>query len=329
MEVKKMSELVKNRSEIVFFYDIKDANPNGDPLDENKPRIDEETGINIVTDVRLKRTIRDYLMNFKGEEIFVREIADENGIIQDAKQRANNFLEKDDLKGSSFNKQKEAIKKAILNKCIDTRLFGATIPLDISVKEGNKVKNVTGSITLTGPVQFRMGRSLHKVELKHIKGTGAFAAGKDKRQKTFREEDILPYSLISFYGIINENAAKHTLLTNNDISLLLEGIWNGTKNLISRSKVGQSPRLLLKVNYKEENYHIGDLDKLIKIKDIKNIAEEKIRDISEIELDTSELVEILNSDKEKIESIDLKINDRVKINLEGLDTTIKINKIVF
>jgi CRISPR-associated protein Csh2 len=111
MEVKKMSEVIKNRSEIVFLYDIKDANPNGDPLDENKPRIDEETGINIVTDVRLKRTIRDYLHNFKGEEIFVREIADENGIIQDAKQRANNFLEKDDLKGDSFNKQKEAIKK--------------------------------------------------------------------------------------------------------------------------------------------------------------------------------------------------------------------------
>ena len=329
MEVKKMSEVIKNRSEIVFLYDIKDANPNGDPLDENKPRIDEETGINIVTDVRLKRTIRDYLMNFKKEEIFVREITNEDGTIQDAKARANNFLEKDDLKGNSFNNQKEAIKKAILNKCIDVRLFGATIPLDISVKEGNKAKNVTGSITLTGPVQFRMGRSLHKVELKHIKGTGAFAAGKDKRQKTFREEDILPYSLISFYGIVNENAAQHTQLTEDDISLLLEGMWNGTKNLISRSKVGQMPRLLLKVNYKEENYHLGDLDKLIKIKDIENIQEEKIRDIGEIELDVGKLVEILNSNKEKIESINLKINDRVKINLEGLDTTIKINKIVF
>lgn len=324
-----MSELVKNRSEMVFFYDIKDANPNGDPLDENKPRIDEETGINIVTDVRLKRTIRDYLMNFKGEEIFVREIADENGIIQDAKQRANNFLEKDDLKGNSFNKQKEAIKKAILNRCIDARLFGATIPLDISVKEGNKVKNVTGSITLTGPVQFRMGRSLHKVELKHIKGTGAFAAGKDKRQKTFREEDILPYSLISFYGIINENAAKHTLLTDSDISLLLEGIWNGTKNLISRSKVGQMPRLLIKVNYKEENYHIGDLDKLITIKNLEQINQEKIRDISELKFDVSKLVDTLNKNKESINSIDFKIDDRVKINLEGLNTTIKINKIVF
>jgi CRISPR-associated protein Csh2 len=329
MEVMKMSELVKNRSEILFLYDIKDANPNGDPLDENKPRIDEETGINIVTDVRLKRTIRDYLMNFKRENIFVKEIIKEDGTIQDAKARANNFLEDIELKGQGFNEQKNKIKEMILQQCIDVRLFGATIPLDISVKEGNKIKSVTGSITLTGPVQFRMGRSLHKVELKHIKGTGAFAAGKDKRQKTFREEDVLPYSLISFYGIINENAAQHTQLTEDDVSLLLEATWNGTKNLISRSKVGQMPRLLLKVNYKEENYHLGDLDKLIKIKDINNIAEEKIRDIGEIELDASELIEIINKNKEKIESIDLKIDERIRINLEELNTSIKIYNISF
>ncbi|NQT67601.1 MAG: type I-B CRISPR-associated protein Cas7/Csh2 [Actinobacteria bacterium] len=324
-----MSEIIKNRSEIVFLYDIKDANPNGDPLDENKPRIDEETGINIVTDVRLKRTIRDHLMDFKKKEIFVREIADKNGIIQDAKLRAEDFLEKVDLKEKSFNEQKEAIKEAILKKCIDIRLFGATIPLDISVKEGNKSKSVTGSITLTGPVQFRMGRSLHKVELKHIKGTGAFAAKKGATQKTFREEDILPYSLISFYGVINENAAQHTQLSEDDISLLLEAIWNGTKNLISRSKVGQMPRLLLKVNYKEENYHLGDLDKLIKIKNIESMAEEKIRDINDVELDASKLVKTLNSNKEKINSIDLKTGDRLRINLEGLDVSIKINSIVF
>jgi len=324
-----MSELIKNRSEILFLYDIKDANPNGDPLDENKPRIDEETGLNIVTDVRLKRTIRDYLMNFKEEEIFVREIENSDGTIQDAKARAEDFLEKVDLGERRFNEQKQAIKEAILEKCIDVRLFGATIPLDISVKKGNKTENVTGSITLTGPVQFRMGRSLHKVELKHIKGTGAFASGKDKRQKTFREEDILPYSLISFYGIINENAAQHTQLKEDDISLLLEAMWNGTKNLISRSKVGQMPRLLLKVNYKEQNYHIGDLDKLITIKDIEQMSQEKIRDISGFELDASKLINTLNNNKDKIDSIDLKIDNRVKINLEGLDTNIKINSLVF
>jgi CRISPR-associated protein Csh2 len=329
MEAMKMSESIKNRSEILFLYDIKDANPNGDPLDENKPRIDEETRINIVTDVRLKRTIRDYLMKFKRENIFVKEIVKEDGTIQDGKARANNFLEDTELKAQGFNEQKNKIKEMILQQCIDVRLFGATIPLDISVKEGNKIKSVTGSITLTGPLQFRMGRSLHKVELKHIKGTGAFAAKAGATQKTFREEDILPYSLICFYGIINENAAQHTQLTEDDVLLLLEGIWNGTKNLISRSKFGQIPRLLLKVNYKEENYHLGDLDKLIKIKNIENIQEEKIRDIIDIELDASELVEILNENKGKIDSIDLKIDERVRINLEDLDTSIKINSISF
>ena len=315
-----MNEIIKNRSEIVFLYDIKDANPNGDPLDENKPRIDEETGINIVTDVRLKRTIRDFLMNFKQQEIFVREITDKEGKIQDAKQRANDFLKGvKDLENKDFNEQKNIIKDKIVGDCIDTRLFGATIPLELKVKK----KSVKGSITLTGPVQFKMGRSLNKVEIKHIKGTGAFASKAGATQKTFREEDVLPYSLIVFYGIINENAAKHTHLAEEDINLLLEGIWNGTKNLISRSKAGQMPRLLLKVNYKENDYHIGDLDKMIKLVSEKN--DEQIRDISEVTLDASELIETLNKNKDKIESIELKVDDRVNINVDGLE--MQVNEI--
>ena len=320
-----MSEAIKNRSEILFLYDIKDANPNGDPLDENKPRIDEENGINIVTDVRLKRTIRDYLMNFKNEQIFVREITDEEGHIQDAKLRAKDFLNGvNELENMGFNKKKNVIKEKILNECIDVRLFGATIPLELAVKK----KKVKGSIILTGPVQFRIGRSLHKVELKHIKGTGAFASKEGATQKTFREEDILPYSLIAFYGIVNENAAQHTELTEDDVKLLLEGMWNGTKNLISRSKVGQMPRLLLKVNYKEKNYHIGDLDRLITIKNLENLNQEGIRDISEIVLDANQLVETLNKNEGKIESIDMKIDDRVKIEGFG-KLRIKQNSISF
>lgn len=305
------NKIIKNRSEIVFLYDIKDANPNGDPLDENKPRVDEETGINIVTDVRLKRTIRDYLMDFKehntkDKDIFIKEVRDDRGYLYDGKRRAKDFNES---------------PEEVLNRCIDVRLFGAVIPLE------------KDSITYTGPVQFRMGRSLHSVEIKHIKGTGAFAdqypkdEKKRKKQHTFREEDILPYSLICFYGIINENAAKHTSLTENDINLLLESMWNGTKNLITRSKAGQMPRLLLKVNYRESDYHIGDLDKLIKIKDIDKIEQEKLRDISDVAIDASELIETLNKNKDKIESIDLKVDDRVKIDLKGLDKKIQIKEI--
>jgi len=304
-----MSEIIKNRAEILFLYDVKDNNPNGDPLDGNKPRIDEETGINIVTDVRLKRTIRDYLMNFKDKEIFVKEIADNEGKIQDAKMRANDFLKNIDVNGKGFNEQKKIIQNKILEDCIDVKLFGATIPLDLKVEK----KNITGSITLTGPVQFRMGRSLHRVELKYIKGTGAFASKAGATQKTFREEYILPYSLIAFYGIINENAAKQTGLTNADVKLLLEGIWNGTKNLISRSKAGHEPRLLLKINYKENNFHIGDLDKLIKIETEKR--DEEIRDIGEVNLNTDELIAKLVAEKNTVESIEYRIDDRVNADL--------------
>ena len=289
---------VKKRSEIVFLYDVKDANPNGDPLDENKPRIDEETGINIVTDVRLKRTIRDYLMNFRGEEIFIRELRKDDGKLKTKEDRL------DDLKIKT--------PEDMLSRCVDIRLFGATAA----------IKNKT--ITFTGPTQFRFGRSLHKVVPTFVKGTTVMPSKEAKGQGTFTEAHILPYSLICFYGIINENAAKHTKLTEEDVELLLDGLWNGTKNLISRSKAGQMPRLLLKVNYKESNYHIGDLDKRIKLRSDKNDIE--IRDISDVVLDASELIETLNRNKDKIESIDIKVDERVEIDFSSLDKEISVKK---
>jgi len=308
-----MTKIISNRSELLFMYDIKDGNPNGDPLDDNKPRIDEQTGFNLVTDVRLKRTIRDYFYDIKKKEIFVRQISDKEGYIQDAKLRAEDFLKK--ASGESLNKKKitisemiEIIDNNILSECIDVRLFGATIPIERDI-------NDKGSITHTGPVQFKIGRSLHKVYIKHFKGTGAFADKytdkKKSRQQTFREEDFLLYSFICFYGIINENAAKETKLTEKDVECLLDGIWNGTKNLISRSKVGQVPRLLLKVNYTENNFHIGDLNNLVIIKS--DLVDDEIRDISEFKLDISKLITKLNHNKKTIKNIEYFIDKRMKI----------------
>lgn len=305
---------VNRRSEIVFLYDIKDGNPNGDPLDENKPRIDEETGINLVTDVRFKRTIRDHLYNFKGKEIFVREISDENGSIQDAKMRARDFLTTEEPL-DSFEAGKNIINENLLSDCIDVRLFGGTVPLELKVKKGNKVDKETGSITHTGPVQFKIGRSMHKVFMKHFRGTGAFASKEGASQKTFREEDFLPYSLINFYGIINENAAKDTKLSEEDIDLLLDGMWNGTKNLISRSKVGQVPRLLFKINYKEGNYHIGDLNNFFSLKS--DLIDEEIRDISQVKIEIQKLVEVLGENKDKIGNVQLCMDGSIVFTYGG------------
>src|SRR5258707_375468 len=85
---------VSRRSEILFLYDVTDANPNGDPNDENRPRMDSESGRAKVSDVRLKRTIRDYLHEYRRMEIFCREIPKDDGTIQEGKDRAQDFFEK-------------------------------------------------------------------------------------------------------------------------------------------------------------------------------------------------------------------------------------------
>ncbi|TSA57041.1 type I-B CRISPR-associated protein Cas7/Csh2 [bacterium] len=284
-----MSEIVSNRSEIVFLYDVKDSNPNGDPLDENKPRIDEETMLNLVTDVRLKRTIRDYLHDFLNEEIFILGMKKDDGKLKTKEERMT------DLKIDSA--------EDMVEKCVDIRLFGATAA----------VKKKT--ITFTGPVQFKIGRSLHKVQLKFIKGTTVSPSAQDKTQGTFTEMYVLPYSLIGFYGIINENAAKHTKLTNSDIDLLMDALWNGTKNLISRSKVGQMPRLLMKINYKEKNYHIGDLNALLELKS--EIRDEEIRDIEDYTLNVTQLLDKLHANNDKISDIDLMLDERLTFKRES------------
>lgn len=296
-----------NRSEILFLYDITDANPNGDPVDDNKPRLDEETEINLVTDVRLKRTIRDYLKDYKDEEIFIKEKRDKDGNLQDAKQRALDFAKTEIF--DSIEEAKIEIKNKIVGDCIDVRLFGATIPIEVKIKTENKPKKESSSITLTGPVQFRMGRSLHKVGINHIKGTGAFASVSGKDQKTFREEYIVPYSLISFYGVINENAAKETNMTEEDVSLLIDGIWNGTKNLISRSKFGQVPRLLLQIEY-NDNYFIGDLNNKISIShDFDD--DKQLRNINDCKIDLSTLIENIKDAKDNIVKVNYKIDNNV------------------
>jgi CRISPR-associated protein Csh2 len=295
---------IKNRSEILFIYDVKDANPNGDPIDENKPRIDEETGINYVTDVRLKRTVRDYLNGYKNLKIFIQEIKDEHGKLKTKEDRLSDF---------------ENDPKSLIEQCIDIKLFGATTAVEDK------------TMALTGPVQFKYGKSLHRVDLTYIKGTTVMPSKADKKQGTFTEKYILPYSLIAFYGIVNENAAikQNIPLTNNDLKFLLEGIWNGTKHLISGSKFGQVPRFLIHVIYKD-NFFIGELDKFISIKTEKN--DEAIRDISDVKIDITNLINKIEKHKEKVEKIQYIVDDRASFvkdeNIVNIND-IKIDNITF
>lgn len=304
-----MSEIISNRSELLFLYDIENANPNGDPLNENRPRFDTESSTILVSDVRLKRTIRDYWYEYKGfngqgdsQDIFVRETKYNEGdkeYIKDGKRRAKDFEEKAAI---------------ILNKCIDIRVFGGVIPLS------------NDSITYIGPVQFQMGKSLNKTEIIEEQGTGAFAAGDKKGQATFRTEYKIPYAIIGFNGVINEKSAQYSSMNEDDKSLLVEGIWEGTRNLISRSKFGQSPLFLLTIDYNEP-FYIGNLRQRMKL-DCGEKNEMQIRSTNDFKLDVTELLEVLKANKDKIAALSLKTDSRLTmVNKSQIITNISKNEL--
>ncbi|MCS7123114.1 MAG: type I-B CRISPR-associated protein Cas7/Csh2 [Candidatus Aenigmarchaeota archaeon] len=283
--------MIKNRSEFLFLYDVFYSNPNGDAND-NIPRNDGE--FILVSPQRLKRTIRDYLLDYKGKEIFVRkEILDET---------------KRTLKTREVLYSEYGSPNVLMQRCIDIRLFGGTFAL--KSKSGSTSEST--NFSLTGPVQFAFGKSLNRVNPEEIQGTCVIPSTSDqdddeKRQGTFTSRYVVPYALIAFWGIANENiVAKeqkplgHTL-TDDDIALMIEAMWKGTRNLTSDSKVGQLPRFLLQIIYKEgSDFHIGRLNSLISIQPISDKSEEDIKDITDYVVDFSKLDNLINAHKEKI-----------------------------
>ena len=279
------------RREYLFLYDVKNANPNGDPLDENKPRMDEESGRVLVTDVRLKRVIRDTLEEL-GECVF---LSKERVLKEDQQKKT-----RDELLKEFGNDPFKAVKD-----CIDLRLFGATF----SVKNNN--------ISLTGPVQFNFGYTLHRVEPKLIKGTTILPSKEDKKQGTFTEMWVIPYGLIVFYGVANQFAAKDTGLTEDDLNKMTQAMWLGTKastDVLSHSKMGHSPRLLIEVVYKDSvKTQMGELDALVRVEVKGEKTEEEVRDIEDLVVDLSRLQKRVERYRDKIEKVRYAIDDRIEL----------------
>lgn len=317
---------ITNRSEIVFLYDTTNCNPNGDPMDANRPRINEETGKCMVTDVRLKRTIRDYLFEkgYNGEgsnslgDIFIR---DEEGKAVTGTQRAKSYANKSEfiqkfidvrLFGAvSAPKKDAADKKGKEKKKVEDKGDENSMSSDIDIEGPEEQLDTQKTFHFTGAVQFGMGKSFNKVKENFIKGTGAFATKEISIQRTFREEYNITYGLIGFHGVINENAAKNTSLSEADVNELVEGMWNGTKNLLTRSKKGHMPRLLIKVDYSQKGFFIGDLLERLSLVYNENVKEDDLESIEQFKINTGKLIEVFNKYDSKISNITVIKDDRI------------------
>ncbi|HHY99025.1 MAG TPA: type I-B CRISPR-associated protein Cas7/Csh2 [Firmicutes bacterium] len=292
------------RREFLFLYTVKDANPNGDPLNENHPRFDEDTMQAMASDVRIKRTVRDELMR-RGYHVFI-----------DAEPKSLR---------SRFEELKQALgnedPKEIMRACIDVRLFGVTFALE-------KTQKVKVAFSWVGPVQFKWARSLHAATFDFVQGTSAFATEdrdkkEDKQQRSFRNEYKVPFALMSVYGIANQYAANETGATDEDVDIMLDALWSGTDNLITRSKNEHKARLLLEVIYKEGfSSKIAALDEKVRLcsadgNPLTTDEEKAIRSLSQVVVDISPLVDAILGKGEDIELVKL-IYDH-ELRLKGED----------
>lgn len=283
---------LEHRYEILFLYDCTDCNPNGDPLDENRPRTDPETGQATVTDVRIKRTVRDWFLTQEpdvakrletGREILIRDTLKTDGHLSEGKDRAEQFL-KDVGKGKKGAEKRDALHAEVVRCCIDARLFGATLPM------GPKEP----SLQLTGPVQFSaFNRSLHRVSPQLVQQTAAYAGSATANQKSFAERWLLPYALIAAYGVVNEAAAVTTSMTHEDLDALLTALWQGTADLNTHSKIGHQPLLLAVMEYRP-GHRLGGLTRRLRLSETR-VADAALRSTDDYCLDVGELLEALTA----------------------------------
>lgn len=212
-----MSEL-KNRIDFVYIFDVQDGNPNGDPDAGNLPRVDAETGMGLVTDVCLKRKVRNYVQVAKGcangYDIFIKEKAVLNTLIDAAH-------EEDSVKNAAEKDKTAEARTVMCRKYYDIRTFGAVMSTG---KNAGQVR---------GPIQFTFARSVDSIAtMEHSITRMAVATEKEAEKqsgdnRTMGRKATVPYGLYVCHGFISANLAQQTGFSEEDLALF----WDALKNM--------------------------------------------------------------------------------------------------
>jgi CRISPR-associated protein Csd2 len=267
-----MSEIVKSRYDFVFFFDVKDGNPNGDPDQVNLPRTDAEDQHGLVTDVCIKRKVRNYVQlkhDLKSPyDIFIRQRD-----INDADSYLNAIIGK--TPGDTASKKREKL----CEDYYDIRTFGAVLSTgekESGVEsaeeddgESGKVKKqkkekVRGAGTVRGPVQFTFARSEDRIyQAEHSITRCCVTTEKERDDQlkkdrefasTFGRKSTVPYALYRMHGFISAVDAKKTGFNEDDLKLLWKSLINAFENDRAAARGEMNPRKLVIFNH---NHHLG------------------------------------------------------------------------
>ena len=219
---------LENRYDFVYLFDVKDGNPNGDPDAGNLPRVDAETGRGLITDVCLKRKIRNYVSLINNgqrpNDIYIKEKAILNQVHEDAYREIG---AEEELKSDKTDKKRkgasETVEKArnwVCRNFYDVRAFGAVMSTGVNCGQ------------VRGPVQITFSRSIDPVvSQKHsITRMAVTTEEEAKKQsgdnRTMGRKFTVPYGLYRCHGFISAYLAQQTGFSEDDLELLLQALEN-------------------------------------------------------------------------------------------------------
>jgi len=219
-----MSEAIKNRYEFVLLFDVQDGNPNGDPDAGNLPRIDAETGNGLVTDVCIKRKIRNYIGLLKGEqspfEIYVKEKA----VLNSQHERAYESFELKPVPKKLPKKEEDAAKITgwMCKNFFDVRTFGAVMTTEVNAGQ------------VRGPVQLCFARSVDPIFTgEHTITRMAVTKVEDlEKERTMGRKFTVPYALYRCHGFISAPLAEQTGFSEDDLRLF----WDALSNMFEHDR---------------------------------------------------------------------------------------------
>lgn len=299
-----------NKREFLFLYDAKDCIPNGDPF-TGEQRYDEDTQTALVSDVRLKRYIRDFIDNsYDDETIFYSDKGGKKTTGSRAMELSSEKIK--DKKDFDIAKNLEQLKQ----QCIDVRLFGTVVA----------GKDKQYNTQATGAVQFKMfNRTLNKVFLPTTQNTTIMPSKDENEQGSIATFSYLPYGLFSCVGYFNPTTAKENgIKDDSDLEKMKIALWNEINIKNTRSKTGQKSRLLVEIEYNDDYYKIPDIEYSIRLENEQKFKYRKFDDIRD-DLTFEKLEEFLNKSEELIESLKVYI-DSFSFEKDFLDVNNELKK---
>ena len=247
-----MAEVIKNRYEFVVLFDVENGNPNGDPDAGNMPRVDPETGLGIVTDVCLKRKIRNYVETVREDEIGYKIYIKDGVPLNRSDLTAYEYcgVEEKNIK-EARKKDPDLDKKICSFMCqnfYDIRTFGAVMT--------TFVKAALNCGQVRGPVQLGFARSVEPIITQEVTITRvAITTEKDAENKSneMGRKFIVPYGLYKVEGYISANLARKTTgFSEDDLKLLWDSIINMFEHDHSAARGNMAVRELIVFKHDNE-----------------------------------------------------------------------------